>query len=267
MIKEEIAKPTIVYQTYDEATLKSLPATEFVCEALQLAPGTLTALIARGGSGKSFLAQYLGLCVEMGIPFLDRYTVKKGSVLYVDKEMNPRLTLKRGARLVSGLGRLSEAPRLAFCYDFPRYSAGALSESLFEPIIEMFKPFKLVIIDSLRKISHANENDADQIEPIVDRLRIVAEKADTCIVLIHHAGKSPLKNKDIGRGSAAIYDSVDNQINCTMNGEDFQTATYTLSCAKARDGWFLPIHFTMRSFGKMLDNIKQTESYRFEVIS
>jgi len=65
--------------------------------------GFLSLLIADGGTGKSFLALYMALCIAVGAPFLN-LSVKRGRVLYIDYELDLEEQQRRLWRVAAGEG-------------------------------------------------------------------------------------------------------------------------------------------------------------------
>lgn len=63
----------------------------------------LTMLIGDGGTGKSFLALHLALCVASGRPFLGR-DVRRGRVLYLDYELDENEQKRRTLKVLGGMG-------------------------------------------------------------------------------------------------------------------------------------------------------------------
>jgi hypothetical protein len=79
---------------------------------------------------------------------------------------------------------------------------------------------------------NCDENNS-QIADSVHLIRECAEASKALVLLIHHMGKSNGSSKQSGRGSSAIYDAVDGQID--VNGRN---GSVEVSCAKIRDGVF-----------------------------
>lgn len=78
------------------------PAREWTIPGL-VPEGFLSLLIADGGTGKSFLALYMALCIAVGAPFL-KLPVKRGRALYVDYELDLEEQQRRLWRVAAGKG-------------------------------------------------------------------------------------------------------------------------------------------------------------------
>lgn len=64
--------------------------------------GHMTMLIGDGGTGKSYLALHLALCIASGQPFLGQEVVQ-GRVLYIDYELDAEDQMRRTLRVANGL--------------------------------------------------------------------------------------------------------------------------------------------------------------------
>jgi predicted transcriptional regulator/archaellum biogenesis ATPase FlaH len=232
IIKKMITTDMIAISTkINICGLKRLPPKEYILKRLEITKGCLALLCASGSSGKTMLVQYLACCVSSGINFLDRFGVSKGNVGHVDAEQSAIQTQRRYERLAAGLGLIE--------LDVDRIDLGSnrIDDPKFALIIEdklteLFKGKSLIIIDSLKAISLADENKGD-IEQPLKILKRVAEKNNCSIILIHHKGKGNSDAKQSARGHSSIYDSVDIQIDLD---HDIHSNEYELKCKKNRDG-------------------------------
>jgi hypothetical protein len=71
---------------------------EYVCEGLRLAPsrGKISIIAGYAGTSKGPLADYLAVCIALGLPVFGKHAVMQGNVLVIDEE---------GVRLTKGLER------------------------------------------------------------------------------------------------------------------------------------------------------------------
>lgn len=63
-----------------------------------------TVLFGMGGSGKTFLALMMAVCLTTGAPFLGTEPYRKGRVLFIDYEASPERTAARLKMIQAGLG-------------------------------------------------------------------------------------------------------------------------------------------------------------------
>lgn len=176
--------------------------------------GGLLEIQAYGGSGKSWLAVNLALCVATGSRWLGRFETKRSTVAIVDYEN----------------GFYEEARRLqanakALGLPFPVAGIGLItmpdlymvSDGFEKAIEKLAGNYGVVIIDTLKAASPGvDENDSKMREGL-DRLRRVGERTGcTFTVLIHSKKKSnsatEIDPRERGRGSSAIYDAADAQL-------------------------------------------------------
>lgn len=223
-------KPLANYSKISLKGLKALPKKQYVIKRFELTKGSLGLLCATGGSGKSMLIQYLACCISSGKNVFGEFEVEQGEVLHLDQEQNLIQTQRRYERIAAGM-ELDELHIVRVDLN-KRLDSKEVIQSIEEELVKMFYGMTLVVIDSLKAVSSADENSAD-IEVILKILKRVAEKANCAILLIHHKGKSNSDVKQSGRGHSSIYDSVDVQVDLDL---DPDAQVYELSCKKNRDG-------------------------------
>ncbi len=114
-----------------------------------------TSLFGDGGQGKSYIAMHIALSVITGKLFLNKKIVTKGSVLYLDWELDADSQTHRWGEVIKG-GALQSIPR------------GLHYKRMVEPLcvcateiyawLALIKP-QLVIIDSVGRASGSNPMD------------------------------------------------------------------------------------------------------------
>jgi len=158
--------------------------------------GTLSALYAPGGDGKSLLAMALAAAVAHGGE-LAGIQCEQGASIYLDAE-NGEWEIHRRVRT---LGLPSSGVRLADA------SGLNLRRSIDEVkgLVNEATP-DLLVLDSLRSMTPGmDENDTAQTARVLDPLRQLAHDSGAAILVIHHANKG---GRDF-RGASSIRDSVD----------------------------------------------------------
>ena len=135
-------------------------------------------LTGKRGTFKTYLALYIAYCVASGKVFMSNYEVRKGGVLYLDKENGLDLMKKRGEEIKMGLELGGEDLNIGFiCFSQLRIDR---EEDLakIENLIREHKPI-LFIIDTYRRAIGFEENDAGQVSKLfVESLRPLADKYD-----------------------------------------------------------------------------------------
>lgn len=234
-------------------SLETLPPREFLLERFNFEKGSLINLCGSGSSGKTLFAQYLALCISQAQAMFGKFPIegKTKKVLHVDQEQTESLTNRRYMRLAAGLGLKQiqnniDRIKLDIKLDDPHKT----SNEMLEHLVESWKGYDIIIIDSLRQAVIQDENNSQISEPI-SLLKRVAEVNNCVILMIHHKGKGPTGSKQSGRGSSAIYDGVDVQIDL----ESDNNGLITLSCAKNRDGvYFAGVSYLLEDRGEYIQS-------------
>jgi predicted transcriptional regulator len=259
--------PKVTKRLWEPSTIttkgiRTLPPKVFVCKRLKIAKGDLAIVCAAGGSGKSMFLQYLSLCASKGLPLFGSFPITQGRVLHIDQEQGQILTQRRYERLAEGLGLDHQTLDIDYARIEERMDREPNKmQAMEDAFVEMISGYHFVIIDSLKKISCADEN-SDQIEVILNMLKHAAERSGSAIVLIHHKGKGNGSAKQTGRGHSSIYDSVDLQLDL-----DAANGVYEISCAKIRDGnQFDGFKYSMADSGDFITEQDCSEALEFQLL-
>ena len=169
-------------------------------------------LIGAPKEGKTFLAFGAAACVASGRDFLGHKT-EPGKVLYLQfdtglatwDEMQRKL-VESGVNFPPGLLQIHPE-------DIKRPLNVLLSDSraYLKGIVKGSDP-DLVVLDTLRKVHSADENDSTEMKVVGDALDEVF--GDVALLLLHHARKIPAEVLEpdpaqSGRGSSAIMADAD----------------------------------------------------------
>jgi putative DNA primase/helicase len=161
------------------------------------ADGYLTTIAGRGGEGKSWLTLALAHGVYKG-RFVAGIACTKGKAVVFDAENGAELLKRRfrAAGIPAGSVQPYDVDGLHIVKDLDWFKSEIESESA-----------NFVIFDSLRILSSgADENDTEEIEPIMSGLRRLARETQAAIILVHHRGRDESSSY---RGSSAIRDGTD----------------------------------------------------------
>jgi hypothetical protein len=160
--------------------------------------GALTALIGRHSSRKSWLCMLTAAAVHTGKTEIAGMPVTAGRALYIDGEMGDRMLAKRFAKAGLDAGAMVVG-------DGMKLRLPGADDSLRQLIRDAGAD--LVVIDSLRRLTGAEENNSDQMAPLIGQLALITRELNVAIVLIHHRSSKPGSAES--RGSSAIEDQVD----------------------------------------------------------
>lgn len=208
----------IIYRGETLAELYSFKFPDLAWLVAGLIPlGGLTAVTGTPKSFKTFLLQDLAISVATGQPFLGKFPVAQGKILFVDEE-NPRRTTVNRFRSM-GMSSTDEIVVLAkqgVHMDRPE-SVRALLE-----YVEQIQP-RLIIIDSLTKVHSKNENQSNEMSDVFTEIKKLL-KDDRAVVVIHHHNKASRNDKrgegSSIRGSSNIFAELDAHLAVDRSGSE-----------------------------------------------
>lgn len=190
----------------------------FAYEALQPQPpvdwlvqdfisaGTLAVLVGDAGSGKTYAALEMAVCLAMGKAWLGTRATKQTTVLFVDEESG---NVSFNRRLAAIMNAHNADGSLQFVYtNFAGFDLRKTSnlQKLHELIVDTSAGF--VVIDALMDVTPgADENSTKDMAPVMNGLKTIIEKTGASICVVHHL------NKNGGyRGSSSIKGVVDSMV-------------------------------------------------------
>ena len=180
-------------------------------------------LHATAKTGKSMFALNLGLAVATGLDFLGMETMK-GKVMYLQSELADYALTQRIDLMLKGYPtEVYDHAQMNFLISSGRIrldsneGLNALKEK-----VKLEQPL-LLIIDPLYDMHSKNEDNANEMAPLLSNIREVAREFGCAVILIHHQGK---KNEGYStnaghacRGSSAFADVPDSSISLSRDRE------------------------------------------------
>jgi len=200
--------------------------------------GSVAMLVGAPGCGKTWATFDLSICAAAGINF-GNFAITQTPVLIIDEESGPRRIKDRLKRVALGHNQGPDLP-LKFI------SLGQLNLANASDVSAITRAIRdasagLVIIDALADVMHGlNENDVKDVQPILMKLRKIAEETGATIITIHHENKS-----GEFRGSSAILGAVDIMLSVKKSG-----TAITFSSIKARDTEPFTFHMNLNFEGE-----------------
>jgi hypothetical protein len=173
----------------------------------------LSMIYGPGGSGKSYLAKYIGICVAMGFQVHNMRTVP-GRVLFLSEEMPHQVIHQRCQRMLSKESAQALGDRFHIrCQSEFDFSERILaSQKKLEAIINEIRA-ELVFIDCLADIHHADENSNSAMGVVMKSIRAVARITGACIIVVHHMGKPGEDGVSRGaRGASVMKDTCESMV-------------------------------------------------------
>ena len=221
---------------------EEFPPIEFLVDGL-IARGMLTLIGGRPKSGKSWFVLQMAMCIDSGLPFLDRPT-KRCRILY--------LALEDGRRRINQrMKTLNWKPsNIDFMFSIAPLSTGESYPGM-EQLEKLIPYYDIIIIDTLIATLNGstNENDNVQMGNVLNGLASLAHDNDVAIELIHHTGKAKKDDPfDSFRGASAIRGAYDlgmildrtvdeKEAMLHIESRDFEVSDMTLELVGGSVGW------------------------------
>lgn len=233
----DLTPPVDIAQIFEDAVAGKRPAQPD--EVLPgLVAGTVGAVVAPGAAGKSYFALAASLAVADGMELRHSYfgesecppylvTGVTGKVLYLNLEdplaiLNNRL-FDFGAA-VAGTGRpysYHEKVTILPLSGRPIHLIDQNGETVrrhADLLAKTCEGYRLVIIDTLRRIHHGDENNSGQMAALMAIFERIGRDTGTTIIFAHHASKAATFNKvgdaaGAARGSSVLVDNSRWQLN------------------------------------------------------
>lgn len=187
-----------------------LPPNRALVPGLQLGPGRVCQTIGYAGSGKTWVAQHIGVCGCTGLPVFGHFPLNTTvTVRHLDFDQGAIATRHRYRRLLAGAGLtvddLQGRLQLASYPHLYLNQPGAV-----DAYCRAVDGAGLVIVDALRGASPGEDENDSRIRACVDVLTQVSERTGATVLLLHHAGKENASGdkRKTARGSSAIFDAA-----------------------------------------------------------
>lgn len=176
--------------------------------------GTVGALVAQGGAGKSWVALEIAIGVAGGPDLLGMEFPAQGRVLYLPAEdpalaINHRLYSAREA--VAGcIDQLTETLEIV---PLMGRAVDLLVPAWADAIERMASGARLVVIDTLRRFHSGDENSAGEMARLLGVLEGICERTGASVLFLHHTAKGAALNgagdaQQASRGSSVLVDNV-----------------------------------------------------------
>lgn len=185
---------------------------EFILPGLPY--GVVGSVISPGGVGKSAFALSLA-CQIAGGPDLTGLQTATGKVVYVAGE-DPANVIEHRLHAVGEhcnaveretiAGNLTVIPASGETLDI-------LSSKTQEYFLQLATGSTLLLLDTLRVIHSADENDSGAMSNVIGHLKRIANNTGCSIVFLHHTNKNSMNNgagneQQASRGSSVLVDNI-----------------------------------------------------------
>jgi len=223
------------------------PPTRYIIDGILRIP-SLNIVFGAPGDLKSLVLNDACASVVIGQPWLSAesdevstgFATLQSPVLWIDFDNGELLTHER----IQAVARAHALPESAPFYyvTMPEPRLDMSDPSQVDPLAEFItqRGIKLVVIDNLGLISGGVDENSPAMVDVMGNLRRLAEKADACIVIIHHQRKgntSSGRQGDSLRGHSSIEAALDVAL---LVQREAGTDRLTLHGTKVRGPGFLP---------------------------
>lgn len=245
--------------TWAGEALKPQPPVDWIVNPIGCA-GSVGCIAGEGGCGKTYTMLDLGVAIANGEKTWLNFDITSGVVLVIDEESGDRRMKRRLGEVMRGHGA---GPDLTLAYITLaglNLRDNAQDIAALRAVILKTKP-RLVIIDALIDVMAGGDDSAAQdVHPVFQALRKIADEAQCFIIVIHHYNRS-----GSFRGSSAIQGAVDVLLGMERLGEG---GPVKIESVKTRDAE--PFKFSARmNFGEGIFNLSpcNTEDAKMEHFS
>ena len=176
--------------------------------------GVVGSVISPGGVGKSAFALSLA-CQIAGGPNLLGLQTEIGKVVYVAGE-DPANVIEHRIHAVGE--HCNQVERVTIAENLKVVSAcdvilDILSQKTQDYFTSLATGSTLLILDTLRVIHTADENDSGAMSNVIGHLKRIANKTQCSIIFLHHTNKNSMNNsagneQQASRGSSVLVDNI-----------------------------------------------------------
>lgn len=197
-----------------DAFSKPPPPLDFVLPGMLA--GTVGSLVSPGGVGKSYVALEWAVLVATGINLMGlEFEAKQGRVVMLCAEDPADALQHRLHALGRHLGLDARLKMDAGVDIFPLvgHPFDLMKASCFDWALECAKGARLMLIDTLRRIHVADENDGGQMAMLLGQMERIASLTGCSILFLHHTTKAAALNgqadmQQASRGSSVLTDNI-----------------------------------------------------------
>ncbi|MBT8521125.1 AAA family ATPase [Polynucleobacter paneuropaeus] len=187
----------------------------------------VAAVIAAGGTGKSYLAMHIAVCVASGTPLFGRHRPRSAAkVVFISGEDDQNELQRRLHKVVAGLSPQArhlvnqnlQFIDLADSFELftERNNKGEIDITKIPGLIceqvinQIGSDIGLVIVDPVARFRGGEENLAADATRFVQALQQIRDQLNTSVLCLHHVNKGAGTggNQNNARGSSAFIDGV-----------------------------------------------------------
>lgn len=207
--------------------LQPQPPIEYLVDKL-ITSGSVSVFFGEPGSKKTYSLLSLAVCAATGKAWLDFDIHEPLKILIIDEESGERRMTARLADTIRGELATGVDPDNLNYVSLAGFDLGKEADAKQVAKLIMDVSAQIVIIDALADIMSGDENSKQETQPVLSRLRKIAEDTDCAIILIHHSNKGGAY-----RGTSAIKGAVDMMVKVESEND---SKFVNFATEKNRDG-------------------------------
>jgi RecA-family ATPase len=178
--------------------------------------GTVGSLVSPGGVGKSYLSLEWAVLVATGVNLMGLdFDVKCGRVVMLCAE-DPADALKHRLHALGAHLDVEARRQMSVNVDvFPLvgHPFDLMKDSCFDWTLERACGRRLMLIDTLRRIHVADENDGGEMAALLGQMERITARTGCSILFLHHTTKAAALNgqgdmQQASRGSSVLTDNI-----------------------------------------------------------
>lgn len=205
--------------------VEALPPVEFLIDEI-IPSRSLAEMHGAPGSGKSFIALDMTLCIATGRPF-HTHPVKRAGAIYVAAEgsagSGQRVSAWRESQSIQELAGVHFVTQPLNLLD-----ATEVGQFIAEARLAIGGPIGMVTLDTFaRCFIGGDENSAGDVGVAIAAADRIRTALGCTVLIIHHSRK----DSDVERGSTALRGAVDVMLSVRLENERL----ITISCEKQKD--------------------------------
>ena len=217
-------KAPLRFRLFNRKELAALPDTRWLVEGL-LPERSVVVLYGTEGIGKTFVTLATGAAVSLGVNLFGR-ACEKGQVVYLAGEGESGI--RKRLDIWDSYHGLHADDVFVFC-GRPGIASATEVEAMCVMIEQRGVKPRLVEIDTLSAhFPGGNENDTAQMTMFLEQARLISERFNCCVLIVHHKPK----NGEGPRGSGTIAGNVDAVLELAVNANN----QLVLICKKQKEG-------------------------------
>jgi len=180
--------------------------------------GTVGALVAPGGTGKSFFALQAVIalaCSETGGDLLELAPPRCGKVVYLAAEDPEPILAGRAYAIGQHLSKAARATLAANLRIKPILGkrVNLMDEGPLRRVIETCRGNRLIVLDTLSRLHQLDENSNGDMAALMSVLEYMAAQTGSAVLYLHHVSKGSAREGKVdqpqaARGASALVDNV-----------------------------------------------------------